>query len=51
MFFKNDAILKNHGSFFQGKDSLQLDRLHFLKINSLVAEMILMINFQKLETV
>ena len=25
-FFKNSVILINHGSFFQGKDSLQLDR-------------------------
>ena len=31
--FKNDAILINHGSFFKEKDSLQLDRLQFLKLN------------------
>ena len=36
--FKNNAILINHVSFFQGKDSLQLDGFQFLKINSLMAE-------------
>ena len=30
---KNDAILMNHGSFFSKKDSLQLDRFLFLKLN------------------
>ena len=34
--FKNDVILINHGSFFQGKDSLQLGRLQFKKINLLL---------------
>ena len=29
--FKNGAILINRGSFFQGKDSLQLDRFEFLR--------------------
>ena len=38
--FKNDAILINHGSFFWGKDSLQLDHFQFLKMNSLMAEII-----------
>ena len=38
--FKNDAILINHGSFFQEKVSLQLDRFRFLKMNSLMAEII-----------
>ena len=28
----------NHGSFFQGKDSLQLYRFQFLKMNHLLAE-------------
>ena len=36
--FKNDAILINLGSF--EKDSLQLDRFQFLKMNSLMAEII-----------
>ena len=36
--FKNSAIMINHGSFFQGKDSLQHDSFHFLKINSLMTE-------------
>ena len=34
---KYDAILINHGPFFKGKDSLQLDCLQFLKTNSLMA--------------
>ena len=34
---KYDAILINHGPFFKGKDSLQLDRFQFLKTNSLMA--------------
>ena len=38
--FKNSAILINRGSFFQGKDSLQLDLFQFLKIKSLMAEAI-----------
>ena len=45
--FKNDAILINHGSFFQEKDSLQLDRFQFLKMHSLVAEIIKNNNFSK----
>ena len=36
--FKNDAILENHGSFLEEKDSLQLDRFQFLKVNSLMAD-------------
>ena len=36
--FKNDAILKNHGSFLEEKDSLQLDSFQFLKVNSLMAD-------------
>ena len=36
--FKNGVILINRGSFFQGKDSLQLNRFQFFKINSLMAE-------------
>ena len=39
-FLKNDAILINHSSFFQEKDSLQLNRFQFLKMNSLMAEII-----------
>ena len=39
-FFKNDAILINHASFFQEKDSLQLNRFQLLKINSLMVEII-----------
>ena len=35
--FKNGAILINHGSFIQGKDSLQLDHFQFLKINQLLS--------------
>ena len=38
--FRNDAILINHGSFIKEKDSLQLDRFQFLKMNSLIAEII-----------
>ena len=30
---RNDVILINHGSFFQEKDSLQLNRFHFSKMN------------------
>ena len=37
---QNDAILKNYSSFFQKKDSLQLNRFQFLEINSLMAETI-----------
>ena len=37
---KNGAILINHGSFFQGKDSLHLDSFQFMKINSLMTETI-----------
>ena len=33
---KNDVILINHGSFFQEKDSLQLNRFQFSKINKLL---------------
>ena len=33
---KNDAILLNHGSFFQEKYSLQLNRLQFSKMNKLL---------------
>ena len=36
--FKNDLIIINHGSFFKEKDSLQLDRFQFLKMNSLMPE-------------
>ena len=35
--FKNDVILINHGSFFQERDSLQLDRFIFSKINELLS--------------
>ena len=35
--FKNGAILINHVSFFQGKDSLQRDRFQFLKMNQLLS--------------
>ena len=38
--FKNGAILINHGSFFQEKDSLRLDRFQFFIINSLMDETI-----------
>ena len=34
--FKNDVILINHGSFFQKKDSLQLNRFQFSKMNKLL---------------
>ena len=37
---QNDAMLINHGSFFQEKDFLQLNHFQFLKINSLMAETI-----------
>ena len=37
---KNGAILINRESFFQGKDSRQLDRFQFFKINSLMTETI-----------
>ena len=37
---KNDVILINHGSLFQEKDSLQLERSEFLEINSLMAKTI-----------
>ena len=33
---KNDVILINHGSFFQEKDSLQLNRFQFFKMNTLL---------------
>ena len=33
---KNDVILINHDSFFQEKDSLQLDRFQFTKMNKLL---------------
>ena len=33
---KNDAILINHGPFFQKKDSLQLNRFQFSKMNNLL---------------
>ena len=36
--FENNAILINHGSFFQGKDSLQLDCFQSLEINSLMVK-------------
>ena len=37
---KNYAILINHELLFQRKDSIQLHRFQFLKINSLMAEII-----------
>ena len=37
---QNDAILINHESFFQEKESSQLYRFQFLEINSLMAETI-----------
>ena len=37
---QNDAILINHESFFQDKQSPQLYRSQFLEINSLMAETI-----------
>ena len=33
---KNDVILINHGSFFQEKDSKQLNRFQFSRINKLL---------------
>ena len=36
LIFKNGAFLINNGSFFQRKDSLQLDRFQFLKLNKLL---------------
>ena len=47
-FLKNNAILINHGTFFQQKDSLQLDRLQFLKMNSLMAETIKKIIYKQI---
>ena len=38
--FKNFAILINHESFFQEKESSQLYPCQFLEINSLMAETI-----------
>ena len=38
--FLSGAILINLGSFFQGKDFLQLDHFQFSKINSLMAKTI-----------
>ena len=35
--FQNDVILMNHGSFFQGKDSLQRYRNQILTINQLLS--------------
>ena len=35
-FFKNYVILINHGSFYQEKDSLQLNRFQFSKMNKLL---------------
>ena len=37
---KNDTILINHSSFSLEKDSLKLDSFQFLKMNSLMAEII-----------
>ena len=37
---QNDAILINHKSFFQEKESSQLYRFQLLEINSLMAETI-----------
>ena len=37
---QNDAILINHESFFQKKESSQFYRSQFLEINSLMAETI-----------
>ena len=34
---KNNVILINYGSFFQGKDSLQLIRFSFSKMNKLLS--------------
>ena len=36
--FENDAILIYLGSFFQAKDSFQLNSFQFMKINSLMAK-------------
>ena len=36
--WKNYAILVNHGSFFQEKDSLQLNRFHFSKMKQLLSD-------------
>ena len=44
--FKNDAILINRSSFFREKDSIQLDRFQFLKMNSLMTEIIKKTIFQ-----
>ena len=33
---KNDVILINYGSFFEEKDSLQLNRFQFSKMNNLL---------------
>ena len=33
---QNDVILMNHGLFFQGKDSLQLNRFQFSEMNKLL---------------
>ena len=38
--FKNYAILINYESFFQRKNSPQLHRFQFLKVNSIMAETI-----------
>ena len=38
--FENGTILISNGSFFQVKDSLQLDHFKFLKMNFLMAETI-----------
>ena len=37
---QNDAILINHGSFFQGKEFSKFCRSQFLEINSLMAKKI-----------
>ena len=39
-FFENDWSFLNQSLFFRGKYSLQLDPFQFLKINSLMAEII-----------
>ena len=36
---KNDAILINYESLFQEKDSLQLDRFQFLRMNQLLSNL------------
>ena len=38
--FQNDAILINHEAFFQEKESSQIYRFQFLKINSSMAKTI-----------